>query len=344
MDLAEFTTFGIGGPAGQFVEATTTHELIDAVQAADDSGKPLFVLSGGSNVLVGDDGFPGVVVRVANKGVHADQAGDELRVAVSAGEAMDDLVAWSVDSGLAGLEALSGIPGLVGAAPVQNIGAYGAEIAQVVEAITVWDRRASQTKVLTAAECGFGYRTSILKSSRRNANVTGRYVVLSVLFSLEHSDLSTPIAYTELANALGVELSAKAPLKDVRDAVLELRRSKGMVVDPADPDSHSAGSFFTNPLLTAQDAQRLPLSAPRYPQPDGHVKTSAAWLIEHAGFTKGYGDGPAKLSSKHVLALTNQGGAAASDVVALAREVRAGVRTKFGITLEPEPVLVGVKL
>jgi len=335
MNIADFTTFGVGGPAGTLVEASSVTELVDAVRSADAAGAPVFVLSGGSNVLVGDAGFDGTVVRVTG--------GTPGPGWVWAGVALDELVVWSVEQGLSGLEALSGVPGLVGAAPVQNVGAYGAEIAQVVQAVRVWDRLVGEQITLSAPECGFTYRDSTFKQSRHDGEATGRYVVLEVLFGLADGSQSAPIAYAELAKSLGVELGDRAPLQDVRDAVLALRRSKGMVFDPADPDTHGAGSFFTNPILTADEAQRLPLSAPRYQQPDGRVKTSAAWLIENAGFGKGYGTGSARLSSKHVLALTNQGGATAKDVLSLAHQIQDVVHAKFGITLTPEPTLVGVE-
>jgi len=334
--MAQFMTFGVGGPAGALVDVSTADELIDAVRGADASRQPLFVLSGGSNVLIGDAGFDGTVVRITG--------GTAGTGWVWAGVRLDDLVAWSIDQGLAGLEALSGIPGLIGAAPVQNVGAYGAEIAQVVQAVRVWDRHDGKQITLSSPECAYSYRDSVFKQSRREGEATGRYVVLSVLFDLPESQISAPIAYGELAKALGVELGARVPVKDVRDAVLGLRRRKGMVVDPADPDTHSAGSFFTNPLLDETTAAGLPVDAPRFPQPDGRIKTSAAWLIEQAGFGKGYGDGAARLSSKHVLALTNQGGATAADIVALARIIRSGVQAKFAVTLDPEPVLIGVEL
>jgi len=335
MNIADFTTFGVGGPAGTLVEASSVTELVDAVRSADAAKVPVFVLSGGSNVLVGDAGFDGTVVHVTG--------GTPGPGWVWAGVTLDDLVVWAIEHGLSGLEALSGIPGLVGAAPVQNVGAYGAEIAQVVQAVRAWDRLVGEQITLSAPECGFAYRDSLFKRSRRPGDATGRYVVLEVLFDLPESPLSAPIAYAELAKALGVEMGDRAPLRDVRQAVLALRRSKGMVFDPDDPDTHGAGSFFTNPILTAADAERLPLSAPRYPQPDGRVKTSAAWLIENAGFTKGYGDGPARLSSKHVLALTNRGGATANDVLSLAHQIQDVVHVRFGVTLTPEPTLVGVE-
>jgi len=213
-----------------------------------------------------------------------------------------------------------------------------------VASARVWDRHLRESRVIDASDCGFGYRDSVFKQSRDAGQATGRYVVLGVSLRLRPDSLGAPIAYAELASLLGVTLGRRVPAMDVRQAVLELRRGKGMVYDPADPDTHGAGSFFTNPVLDASVAADLPADAPRYLQDDGRVKTSAAWLIEHAGFPKGFGTGPARLSSKHVLACTNQGGATASDVIALARQVRDGVRSAFGVTLEPEPVLVGVEL
>ncbi len=343
--LADHTTFGVGGLAAKLIAATQDAELVDAVQHADAAGAPLLVLGGGSNVLISDEGFAGHVVCVETKGIDADVSscgGAYLRV--KAGEIWDDLVQTAIENDWSGIEALSGIPGRVGASPVQNIGAYGQEVAQTVTRVITWDRQANAQRTFTFAECGFGYRDSIFKRSAAG-DVTGRYVITEVHFQLRNASLSQPIAYQQLADALGVKLGARAPMTEVRKAVLELRRSKAMVHDPADVDSHSAGSFFTNPILTAQIAERLPAPAPRFAQPDGTVKTSAAWLIEHAGFGKGYpGQGAARLSSKHVLALTNQGGARADEIVALAREIRAGVQARFGVELVPEPVLVGLSL
>jgi len=227
---------------------------------------------------------------------------------------------------------------------VQNVGAYGAEIASVVEKVRVWDRRDSQLRLISTAECGFGYRDSIFKQSRNSGQATGRFVVLEVLLQLSRGALSAPIAYAELAKALSVEVGQSVPLADARAAVLELRQQKGMVYDAQKPDSHGAGSFFTNPVVSAEQAGQLPTAAPVYQQMDGSVKTSAAWLIEQAGFGKGFGEGSARLSSKHCLALTNQGGATADEVIALAITVRDGVQARFGITLEPEPVLIGLAL
>jgi len=342
--LASHTTFGVGGAAGSYAVAETADDLIDVVRGADEASEPLFVLSGGSNVLISDDGFPGRVVQVSTRGIRDEPGGRGDAMWVAAGESLDDVVSLGVERGKAGLECLSGIPGLVGAAPVQNVGAYGADLSGVTRAVAVWDRQDGVRRVIDAADCGFGYRDSLFKASRRPGQATGRFVVLEVLIELAGSPLSRPVEYGELAGALGIGLGDRAPLTDVREAVLGLRRGKGMVFDPADPDTHGAGSFFTNPVLDASVAAALPPAAPRFPQPDGAVKTSAAWLIEHAGFPKGFGSGPARLSSKHALALTNQGGAAAADIVALAREIRAGVESRFGVTLQPEPVLVGVEL
>jgi UDP-N-acetylmuramate dehydrogenase len=259
-------------------------------------------------------------------------------VTVAAGEPWDDVVAHAVAQEWIGLETLSGIPGATGASPIQNIGAYGSDVSATIARVRTWDRTEQAYRTFAASDCGFGYRTSRFKAE------PGRYVVVDVSFQLELGPLSDRIRYEELAAAVGVETGQRAPLGAVRDAVLALRRSKGMVLDGADHDTWSAGSFFTNPVLTAADAANLPDDAPRYPQPDGLVKTSAAWLIEHAGFAKGYGDGSAKLSGKHTLALTNRGKATAEDILRLARDVRKGVREHFGVTLEPEPVLVGCTL
>jgi len=343
ISLASLTTFGIGGPASQYCQATTEAELIDAVRTADETSQPLFLLSGGSNVLISDDGFFGLVVHVATKGIEH-LPNTEGQCWVAAGEVLDDLVALSIGQGLTGLECLSGIPGLVGAALVQNVGAYGAEIASVVRQVKVWDRQTAQIRHLDAAECRFSYRDSVFKQSRTLTQATGRYVIVEVLLQLESSQSSAPIDYAELAKALGRKVGQSAPLTEVRAAVLELRRQKGMIFDVQDLDSHGAGSFFTNPIISAEQAGQLPAAAPVYQQMDGSVKTSAAWLIEQAGFVKGFGEGSARLSSKHCLALTNQGGATANDIIELARTIRDGVKTRFGIDLEPEPVLIDLTL
>jgi UDP-N-acetylmuramate dehydrogenase len=334
--LANHTTLHVGGPAADFVVATSETELIEAVRGADDAGKPLLVLGGGSNVLVSDSGFDGRVVAVRTSGVRsdADACGGAV-VRVAAGEPWDDLVAQAVDEGWLGVEALSGIPGLVGATPIQNVGAYGQEVSQTIASVRCWDRQAGEVRTLFNRDCRFGYRTSRLKQE------PGRWVVLEVVFQLRLGDLGAPIAYAELARRLGVEIGDRVALADVRAGVLALRRGKGMVLDQSDHDTWSAGSFFTNPVLTAD---RVPEGAPAWPQPDGTVKTSAAWLIEQAGFERGHGNDRAALSGKHTLALTNRGGATATDLVTLAREIRDGVRERFGIELVTEPVLVGCSL
>jgi len=337
--LAGLTTLRVGGPARDLVEVTSSRELVEAVRALDAAGEPVLVLGGGSNLLVGDGGFDGTVVKVATRGVDDDVASCSGAVlTVAAGEPWDPFVALTVERGFSGMEALSGIPGSVGATPVQNVGAYGVEVGQHVTTVRTLDRSTGQVRTLFAVECGFGYRSSVFKAQ------PGRYVVLEVTFQLRLGSLSAPVRYAELARVLGVEVGTRVPAVEVREAVLALRGSKGMVLDDADPDTWSAGSFFTNPVLDAAAAQALPEEAPRYAQPDGCVKTSAAWLIEHAGFGRGWGDGPARLSTKHTLALTNRGSATAADVLDLARRVRTGVVESFGITLEPEPVLVGCAL
>jgi UDP-N-acetylmuramate dehydrogenase len=340
--LAALTTLRLGGPARRFVEAATEQQLIAAVSEADASGEPLLALGGGSNLVVADEGFDGTVVHVATRGVTADaDSPDDLAclgavtVTAAAGEPWDDLVARAVGSGWVGLEALSGIPGSTGATPIQNVGAYGQEVAQTVARVRTWDRRERAQRTFAAADCGFGYRTSRFKED------PGRYVVLEVTFLLRQGTLGAPIRYAELAHALGVELDGRAPLDAVREAVLGLRRGKGMVLDPDDHDTWSAGSFFTTPLVTPA---AVPEGAPAWPQPDGRVKTSAAWLIEHAGFGKGYGEGRVRVSTRHSLALTNRGSARTTELLALAREIRDGVQARFGITLLPEPVLVGCAL
>jgi UDP-N-acetylmuramate dehydrogenase len=345
VDLADFTTLRVGGPAARLVTATTTDRVIDAVSECDARGEPVLVLGGGSNLLVGDAGFDGTVVRIATRGVtveSADRCGGAV-VRVAAGEPWDAVVSTAVEHGWAGVEALSGIPGSTGATPVQNVGAYGQEVAETIATVRTWDRQEGRVRTLAAADCEFAYRHSRFKDERHRGGP--RFVILEVTFQLVVADLAAPVRYPELARSLGVELGGRAPLADVRRAVLALRRAKGMVLDPDDHDTWSAGSFFTNPLLDADAAARLPDDAPRYPAAGGRVKTSAAWLIEHAGFGRGYGlPGAAALSTKHTLALTNRGEAQAKDVVELARAVRDGVRSAFGIELVPEPVLVGVTL
>jgi UDP-N-acetylmuramate dehydrogenase len=327
VELAELTTLRLGGPARRLVEARSEAALVAAVQEAE---PPVLVLAGGSNVVVADDGVQGTVVRITTRGVERD--GDRLTVA--AGESWDELVAACVADGLQGFECLAGIPGTVGATPIQNVGAYGQEVAETVESVRVLDRATGGIHEMTAAECGFRYRSSVFKYRDRR-------VVLSVTFRLRRAPESGPLRYAELARALDVPVGGTAPLADVREAVLGLRRRKGMVIDPADPDTVSAGSFFTNPILDPEAFERLPGPPPAWPEPDGRIKTSAAWLIERAGFHRGYGDGRVGISTKHTLALVNRGGGTTAELMALAREIAAGVREQFGVALHPEPVLVG---
>jgi UDP-N-acetylmuramate dehydrogenase len=326
------------------VTVTSEPELAATLADLDTAGEPALVLGGGSNLLVADEGFPGTVVRIDLRGISTEAdacSGATLRVA--AGEPWDDLVAHTVAQGFVGLEALSGIPGLTGATPIQNVGAYGSEVSDVVTQVRTIDRASGQVRTFFAVECGFGYRTSRFKHPTA-PDWPGRYVVTAVTFQLRLGTFSAPVRYPELARALGIAVGERAPADDVRGAVLALRAGKGMVLAEGDHDTWSAGSFFTNPVLSADEAAALPAGAPRFPQPDGRVKTSAAWLIDAAGFGRGYGRGPARLSEKHSLALTNRGTAKASDVLDLAREVRAGVRAAFGVTLVEEPVLVGCEL
>ena len=338
-DLRDHTTLRLGGPAARWVTATTEAELVEAVSAGDAAGEPVLVLGGGSNVVVADEGFAGVVVEVATTGVVPDVEDGVscggVMVTVAAGENWDALVVTAVDRGWVGIEALSGIPGAVGATPIQNVGAYGQEVSQTIASVRVWDRAIKGVRTFANADCGFGYRHSRFKAD------PGRHVVLDVTFQLAQGTLGTPVGYAELARGLGVEIGERAPLADVRATVLGLRARKGMVLDPRDHDTWSAGSFFTNPVA---DPAALPEGAPAWEQPDGRVKTSAAWLIEHAGYSLGYGAGPARLSSKHTLALTNRGGATTADLLALAREIRDGVEAAYGIRLVNEPVLVGCEL
>ncbi len=334
--IAGLTTLRLGGPARRLVVAESDEEVVDVVRDADSRGEPLLVLGSGSNLVVADEGFDGTVLQVASRGV-ASAPLAEHALQVEAGVDWDHVVMLAVDEGYAGIEALSGIPGLVGAAPIQNVGAYGQEVAQTVSWVRALDRRTGDVVLLDGPQCEFSYRDSIFKRSKQ-------YVVLAVAFALEHSRLGAPVRYAELAGRLGVEVGDRVPAADVRAAVLELRRGKGMVLDAGDHDTWSAGSFFTNPLLTQQEASRLPEAAPRWPADDGRVKTSAAWLIEQAGFEKGYGPGAARISTKHTLALTNRGGATTADLLALAREIRSGVLDRFGVALRNEPDLVGVEL
>lgn len=355
VELAPLTTMRVGGPAARLVVAETTDEIVDVVREVDDADEPMLVLSGGSNLVISDDGFPGTVLRIANSGVEVESADacGGVFVRVAAGEEWDDFVARCCAEGWSGVEALSGIPGLAGATPVQNVGAYGQEVAQTIASVRTWDRQEQRVRTFANADCEFAYRHSVFKGSWFRGG--GRYVVLDVLFALRPTELSQPVAYAALAQGLGVQIGERVPLGDARAAVLEQRRRRGMVLEAEDHDTWSCGSFFTNPIISsgaydelarlAADRFGVDAPPPHWPTDGTGVKTSAAWLIQHAGFDKGFGmPGPVALSGKHPLAVTNRGDAKAADVVALAREVRDGVRAAFGITLVNEPIFVGHEL
>ena len=343
--LRDHTTFRLGGPAQHFYAVDSEADFVSAVQRADEAGTAVLVLGGGSNLVVADDGFAGVVVAVATRGIAADLSDCDptsygatcggVSVTVAAGEPWDDFVARCVREGWVGVEALSGIPGTVGATPIQNVGAYGQQVADTIASIRTWDRVDRCQRTFAAGDCGFGYRTSRFKAE------PGRYLVLAVTFQFKQGTLSAPLTYAELLAGLDVDQLGRAPMSAVRERVLSLRAGKGMVLDPHDHDTWSAGSFFTNPIV---EAAAVPPGAPAWPQPDGSVKTSAAWLIEQAGFARGFGNELVSVSTKHTLALTNRGGARTSDLLSLARQVRDGVAQRFGIVLEPEPQLVGCSL
>jgi UDP-N-acetylmuramate dehydrogenase len=331
--LADLTTLHLGGPAGRVVIASTAGELVEAVRSADGSGEAVLVVGGGSNLVVADEGWAGVVVLVRTSGISSRVDGGEVSVTAQAGVVWDEFVAATVGNGWSGLAAMSGIPGLAGATPIQNVGAYGSEVAETISGLTVLDRVTGDLELWDPPRCGFGFRTSAFK-------LTDRYVVVDVTFQLRRSDQAPPVRYLELARRLGVEPGDGAPSVQVRDVVLDLRRGKGMLLDAQDHDTWSVGSFFVNPFVAA-DA--VPDDCPNWTV-DGRVKLSAAWLIENAGFGKGYGNDRVALSSKHTLALTNRGTATTADLLALAREIRAGVEDRFGVRLRPEARLAGVTL
>ena len=383
----------LGGPAARFVEADTDAEIIAALRAADDAGEPVLVLGGGSNLVVPDEGFPGTVIRVLTSGVRIAADDDAALVTVAAGEDWDSLVARCASDGLAGVECLSGIPGLAGATPIQNVGAYGQEVAETIVAVSCLRPGARLMVEMANADCGFGYRSSAFKreamaSASASASAsgsapasppapewaaewasvpahsaTGRFVVLSVTFRLARDPLSSPLRYAELARSLGADPGAGCRSATCAPRCCELRRRKGMVLDPADPDTRSAGSFFTNPVLDPGQLAALEQAVeavcgpgaqiPRYGAPAGQVKVSAAWLIEHAGFVKGYPargewarrppgqeDRGPRISTKHTLALVNPGGSSTKELLDLATEITNGVRETFGVELVTEPVLV----
>ena len=331
--LADYTTLGVGGEAREFKVAHSESELIELVSDADARSIPVLILGGGSNILVADAGFDGLVIKVENKGI--DEASDACSggfITVQAGEDWDSFVTWAIDRGFVGLETLAGIPGTVGGAPIQNIGAYGHEVSEVIARVRTYDRKERLVRTLALTECDFGYRSSLFKRE------VGRFVIIDVAFQMKQGELSLPIQYQELADHLGVSLGERAPAKRVRDAVISIRRNKGMVLDPSDRDTFSAGSFFTNPIV---DASKVPHGAPSWTMSDGRVKVSAAWLIEASGIKRGERLGGAAISSKHVLALTNREGASAEEIHALAQRCKEAVRQKFGIELESEVRLLG---
>jgi len=335
--LNKYTSLRVGGPAKSILHVSTEDEIIAAIEGAGDS--PVLIIGGGSNVLISDSGFAGTVIHIANNQAESEvDACSGATLTIGAGEDWDQFVATTISRGFAGLETLSGIPGTVGAAPIQNIGAYGHEVSEFITRVRTYDRQAKAIKTFTNAECEFEYRSSHFKKH------PGRYIVLSVQFQIRTGEVSTPITYAELAKKLGIAVGEKAPVVDTRSAVMELRASKGMLLNPNDKDSWSAGSFFTNPIVSTEVASALPEGAPKWPTADGRVKTSAAWLIENSGIDKGQSHGGARISTKHVLALTNSGNATAEELIQLAREVRASVQEKFGISLEPEVNLVGLAL
>ena len=337
--LAPFTTFGIGGPARYFINASSEETVLEAVEFAKTRNHPLFVLGGGSNLLVADRGFPGLVLKIGLTGMEWNDDRDKATVRVAAGEDWDRLVQLSVERDLGGIECLSGIPGSVGGTPVQNVGAYGQEISEVLTGVRAYDRTTGAIADLSREDCGFTYRSSIFNTAAKN-----RYIVLNVTYALRRH-AAPSISYSDVRNEF--EGNAQPPtLSEVRNAVRRIRARKAMLLAEGDPDCRSAGSFFKNPIISATEFSALESllpneRVPRYPAPPGKVKTAAAWLIERAGFSKGYSLGPAGLSTKHTLALVNKGQARAEDVLRLADQIRDRVKDRFGIQLVPEPVFVG---
>lgn len=338
MSLAGFTTLQLGGSARWYLRAESADDIGEAVAWADERGLPVTVLAGGSNMVISDDGVEGLVLHVCSRGVSEVSVGKDRLMTVAAGESWDLFVARTVSSGLAGLECLSGIPGTVGGTPIQNVGAYGQEVASSLESITVYDRSQRQHLSLEADDCGFGYRTSRFK-----ARDAGRFIVCDVTFRLRRG--APTLTYPDLATQLRHRGLAAPTLAQVRDVVLAVRYSKGMVLDSDDVDTRSVGSFFTNPIVGPAVADgvstRSGRQVPSYPAGSGRVKLPAAWLLEQAGVTRGFGEGPVGISSKHALAVINRGGATANDVVKFAADIKRRVVDRFGISLVPEPTFVG---
>lgn len=335
--LAPLTTLGVGGVAEYYISIETTAELAAACNWANRQHLLTWVLSGGSNLVVSDDGVPGLTIDIRIKGVSFEQSGESVSATVAAGENWDEFVAQTTARGHAGLECLSGIPGRVGATPIQNVGAYGQDVGQVITRLSAYDRLQNAVVTLDAGECDFSYRSSRFRDRDR-----GRFVILAVSFELRANG-TTGARHAELSRWLGSEPTTP---KDMRDAVLELRRSKSMVYDPADPWSRSCGSFFVNPVVPAVTADRIRLRSgigqpPMYPMPGGLVKIAAAWLIERAGFARGFRDGAVGLSNKHTLAIVAHAHATASDICRFARRIQDGVLEQFEVELLPEPVFWG---
>lgn len=335
MRFADLTTFRIGGEIKEFVDGNSEEIILRTLADSSD----VQIIGGGSNILASDASHSDVVLQINTQGSELDYdscAGGLITVA--AGVTWDDFVAQTIEADFVGLETLSGIPGRVGAAPIQNIGAYGQEFSEVVARVRTWDRELKEQKTFTANQCGFGYRTSLFKET------PNRFVILDVTVQLKKGELSLPIQYAELANELGINEGERAPLKAVRSKVLEIRTRKGMLLSDSDRDSWSAGSFFINPSVSAAKASELPTNAPRWTNPDGSIKLSAAWLLENSGIAKGQKHGGAAISSKHVLAITNRESASSEDVLALARECQSAVKNAFGIELIPEVQLINCQL
>ncbi|HEY6329929.1 MAG TPA: UDP-N-acetylmuramate dehydrogenase [Blastocatellia bacterium] len=342
--LDDHTTLRVGGPAKFYTEVKATDDLASAIEWARSRSVPFFILGGGSNIVVADQGFDGLAIKIAIAGVDVQVEKNAAILTAGAGEFWDDLVACSVASGYAGIECLSGIPGLVGATPIQNVGAYGQEVSQTITRVEAFDTLSGKTIHLDSSECGFGYRTSRFKAIE-----PGRFVITRVTYQLTPGPPSA-IAYPEVERRLAL-ISPTPSLSDIRAAVLSIRRSKGMVMDDADPDTRSVGSFFVNPVVTAGDVREVRSRAgamgfdaesmPVFNPGDDKSKLSAAWLIERSGFARGYARAGAGISTKHSLAITNRGGATAKEILALATEIRETVLDRFGVKLEPEPVLIG---
>ncbi len=341
--LAPLTTLGVGGPARYFAEAHTESEVREALQYVGSRGLPIFILGGGSNLLVADSGFDGLVLKISLRGIeHSRGEGDAVVFSVAAGEEWDDFVARAIDEGCAGIECLSGIPGSVGGTPVQNVGAYGQEVSETICEVVALDRQSSQLRRFNKADCGFGYRTSIFNTTERD-----RYIILRASFVLRRGGKPV-IRYADLQRAFAAVTNAQPTLSGVRAAVREIRRSKAMLIVPGDDDARSAGSFFKNPIVARHQYEELEqklhsrdLALPSYPADEGFRKLSAAWLVEHAGFARGYNRGAAGISRCHTLAIVNRGGATAADIVALKDEIQSRVLSEFGIQLQPEPVFLG---